>query len=379
MLNESNLILPGTLPSNFERTPESKLRMPMIDSQEKASLVRRFRKDVLDLFNRNKGGQMSRWTYLHDGGARWSKFIESPQYYIPGEEAQLIAKNVTRLAERFKAANVLVDFGSGDEFAVKNKAMPLANALENLQFYVPIDLAKDLLERATMVAKQLIPAHVDVNPVNGDFYRDYVNDSEQEDRSIVIPGGNTLGIMLGSTISNINMMEIDYEREFPRRTVVKNIQRMAELLKKNPGKHALAISWDSNPDLDNALKAYDDPNWHNMITGWLYHVDSVLQPTSPLKSRAFDPEKFHYEGIINPHNFTIQQCVVADKRMEFKLNGQLITVNRGDRYVAVNNTKYPTHFMRSLIEEAGFEPDEHDEKSYIVSKNGRLVMQTFDI
>ena len=128
MLNESNLVLPGTLPSNFERTPESKLRMPMIDSQEKAT-VRRFRKDVLDLFNRNKGGQMSRWTYLHDGGARWSKFIQSPQYYIPGEEAQLIAKNVDRLAERFKAANVLVDFGSGDEFAVRNKAMPLATAL----------------------------------------------------------------------------------------------------------------------------------------------------------------------------------------------------------------------------------------------------------
>lgn len=352
--------------------------MPMIGNHEKTA-VTNFRKDVLDLFNRNKGGQMSRWSYLHDGGARWSKFIESGQYYIPGEEAQLVATNVSQLAKRFKIASVLVDFGSGDEFAVKNKAMPLANSLKNLRFYVPIDLARDLLQRATNVARELVPPNVDVVPINGDFYRDYVYDSEQEDRSIVIPEGNTLGIMLGSTISNINMMEVNYESEFPRRAVVKNIQRMASLLDKNPGKHSLAISWDSNPDLDNALKTYDDPNWHKMITGWLYHVDTMLQPTSPIKSRAFDPEKWHYEGIIDAHRFTIHQCVVAEKRMEFKLNGQLITINRGDRYVAVNNTKYPTHFMRSLIQEAGFEPDDHEGKSYIGSEPGRVVMQTFDI
>lgn len=348
------------------------------DENTDASELAAFRKDAIATFSRSDGGIMDRWIYIGGGADKWENYQESDNPYIANEDAHLIrTRGANALAERFPDAKNLIDYGSGGPKAVKAKAMEVFKKIADRGgVYVPIDNSHTLLQHAAATAHDEIGENNRVQPIHGDFYKDFNFNTK---KGIVLPEGNSLAVLFGSTISNINMMTYDHQPEFPKKSLVDNIRKLAAILKKRAGHHGLAISWDCNPDLDNALQAYDQEDWKGMITGWLYHVDEKLNPISPRKRRAFNPDKWHYEGVTNPHNFAVQQCVVAEKMQEFRLNGRLLTVPNREKLVVTNNVKYPVHYMREAVREAGFEPHAHGDRNYILADEGRIAIVTFDV
>jgi uncharacterized SAM-dependent methyltransferase len=349
-----------------------------VDEHTDVSELAAFKKDAIATFSRSDGGIMNRWTYLGGGARKWAAYQASGKPYIADEDANLIAtRGADLLAERFSRAKNLVDYGSGDPKAVKGKAMQVFKRIADRGgLYVPIDNSHALLQDAAAAARDEIGEYDRVLPIHGDFYKDI--DFSAKD-GIALPEGNTLAVLFGSTISNINMMTYDYQPQFPKKALIDNIRKLAAIMQKQRGEHGMAISWDSNPDLDHALQAYDQEDWKEMITGWVQHVDEKLKPASPVSSRAFNPNKWHYEGVTNPHNFAVQQCVVAEKMQEFRLNGKLLTVPKNDKLVVTNNVKYPVHYMREAVREAGFEPHAYGDRNYILADEGRLAIVTFDV
>lgn len=345
---------------------------------------KKFTTDVHEQFSRESGGAMSRWTYLGEGGVHWTNFVKSGKYYQPQEDSGLILKAIPQLKAKFQDVSTIVEFGPGDERGV-DKTLPLIRALPNVQSYVLIDLASELLTRAEAHARANLPPHIDVVPINGDFFRNFNIRTNGEMQ--LPPNGDMLGVFWGSTISNVNLMEPPYEHRANQlgNNVVNNLKRMGSLLKKGQPdhkKHSLAMSWDSNSDLDAAVQSYDDDNWKQMILGYLHYIDDVLKPVAMGRngSKGFHPDRWHYEASIDSHNFTVQHIAVADRAQEFRIDNQFYSIPKGARFVVVNNAKMPTHYMRQRIMEAGFKPHQYEDgRHYIPSDEGRMVMMTCDI
>ncbi len=315
-----------------------------------------FEKDIIALFTKAEGGHTSRWTYTGrnrpghqpSGAELWSAFVAANKnYYIPSQEAHLIKEALPFLQEVFRHADTLVDLGSGDGYAVSNKAMPIVKNCPNIKTYVPVDLSEDLLTQAQTLVHQLDP-DLNVVPINGDFYTDRMADSTR--RRIILPGESRAGMMLGATITNMNMTLEDH---FPENGIVDKIRAVGALLQKDSsGPTSLIVTYDSNPDLDgSALQAYNDIHWKRMIVGLMIDVETILQPKGD-----FDAFAWHHEAIPNIRDSVIHQCAVADKKQRFHIDDEPFTINRGDKFVIVNNFKYRPAVMKNLIEKAGYEP-----------------------
>lgn len=332
-----------------------------------------FRRDIIALLKNERGGHTSCWTYngrerpAHQpsGGVLWSAFLAANNnYYIPIQEADLIHAALPMLAKKFKHADTLVDLGSGNAYAVENKALPVFKACPNTKIYVPVDLAEGLLLEAKAVATK---HNIDVQPIQADFYRDRLANSKEK---IVLPGESRAGIMFGSTISNMNMT---LEGKFPQRDISRKIKKLGQLLSRDSdGPTSLAISYDSNRDLEgSALKAYDNIHWKRMIVGLMIDIQTILKPEGNFNAFAWE-----HIAIPDKERNVIQQCVRATKNQAFSIGNEIFAVHKGDMFVVVNNFKYPTELMSSLIEKAGYTPDSPIK---LPGENQHMIVQTMDV
>lgn len=344
-------------------------QMNQTTASSEREFVNAFRADIIDLFKRQKGGHTSRWTYTGrerpahqpSGSQLWSDFVAAARnYYIPAAEIQLIQHSLPVLSQRFREADTLVDFGSGDRFAYANKVAPILGETPNISTYVPIDISEDLLEGVEHAAKADGSSRKVVS-ICSDFYKNRPK--------IVMPGQRRAGVMLGATISNMNMTE---EQGFPENNIIEKIQALGNLLRKHSdgGPTVLALGYDSNQDLKgSALAAYDDVNWRRMIVGLMIDVKTVLNPEGD-----FDPFAWHYEGIPDVRNQVIHQCAVADRDQKFFIGNEPFYIGRGQRFVIVNNFKYSPVVLQDLIEKAGYKPDD-----VITMPDNPMAIQTMTI
>lgn len=426
MLKENSLILHGR--------PMSTSSEELTTEQEVAETFNKdmFRRHVIQLFGRERGGHMARWVYmdikrggdLSTGSGLWRAFVKAGlegnnNYTYPNKEADLIKTEQTRqkLAELFHHVSTIVDFGSGDEFAVVNKAVPIIKGLSNVRTYRPLDISEVMLMQATKAANDNLQGHkpnVAVSPILGDFSS---GKTLSDNKPIIFAPENEdrLGIFLGSTITN-QEMNIDIRniiddnldenepydpQDFPRAEVVEKIKMLGDILNSGhrdgplTGKHGLVVGYDSNLDPESAKNAYVDSGdlkiWGPLVTGVMFDIKTALDPQT-VKNGGFDPQGWHHEKIVrrgpplneddpnsSPQYIVVHQCVVADKSQHFKIddghgNARSFAIKEGDIFVIKNNFKFHPMFFRQLAREARFNP-----LDAIQIENNNAVLQPLEV
>lgn len=332
-----------------------------------------FRADAISLFAKTEGGHTSRWTYngkergahLDSGADLWLQFSRAARnYYLASHDTAVVAHSLSHLGRKFREADTFVDLGSANG----SKAMPIFQFCEGMKIYVPVDQSEDLLAKAEETVRKRAPDRK-VHPIHGDFYTGRLAKTGKE---ITLPGSRHAGVMLGSTISNMNMT---LEQEFPYADIVQKIKRLGAFLKNEDlTPTPLAISYDSNQDLTgDALKAYNNIHWKRMIVGLMADVQHILRPEG-----TFNAFAWHHEARPDPNKFVIHQCVVATRAQDFMIKDtdnkpHEFSVKKGDAFVVVNNIKYPVDLMLALIKAAGHEPDDP-----IRIPDNHMVLQTMD-
>lgn len=295
-----------------------------------------FKQDIIDLFNYKKGGHVDHWLYSDSprknmsGSQLWQEFLRSSQnYYILPNEIELIS-NLSSKLSHLSHIDTVIDLGVGGEMATVNKAIPVIKGLGNVKNYVGVDISKDFVEAACQrVANDL---HIHAVQVHGDFYK-----IQQK-----MPGQSRLGIMFGSTITNQNMKENDV---FPRHDIVTQLEKIGSLIGKG---NNLLISFDANEDRDSAINAYENKFWSGHVTGIMYDIRDIAKGD-------FSADAWVHKKVWGKDVAVIHQCAEATRDQNFTIDEEEFSIRKGDRFVTVNNFKYPVELFKSMCEEAGLE------------------------
>ncbi len=300
-----------------------------------------FEKDIIDLFSGARGGHAQKWLYAdhprpdrHSGSQLWHDFLVAAKSYYPIRgETEMMPKLIADLAPDF---DTVVDFGIGDEKAVRQKTLPLLRSQKDLKWYYAIDISNDNLQSGVAAIKRDLP-HLRTRGVQGDFY-EVQNGME---------GRKRLGLFLGSTISNLDMKADD---EFPREQIVERLATLGKTMRGGE-EGSLVVSLDANPDLAHALDAYQHPVFARMMTGLMYDVQSLLKPQG-----RFNPSMWHYAPVADPKNHVVHQIISPSMDQDFEISGKRFSVRRGDQFVVINCFKYPLDLFVEMLKEAGLKP-----------------------
>ncbi len=299
-----------------------------------------FKQDILELLSHSRGGHAGKWVYADTkrpsfgtGAELWHDFVTANNNYYPiRAEIDLIPTLLNGLAKNY---DTVIDFGIGDEFALNGKTLPILLSQENLRKYAPIDISRNELDNGLLHLKSKLKG-IHTQAIESDFYSPKA-----------IEGHNKLGLFLGTTISNQDMM---VGEKLPRETIVNRLKTLKETT-HGSGDSSLIISLDTNPDLNHALDAYQHISWVRMMTGLMYDIQTHLKPEG-----NFTPSMWHYAPVIDKENHVIQQVLSPSIDQDIVIDGQEFNVKKGDQFVAINNFKYPLDLFKEMIEEAGLVP-----------------------
>ena len=297
-----------------------------------------FKQDVIDLFSRNRGGHVEHWLYSDtlrrqfSGSQLWHEFLKaSTDYYVFANEVNLIAKIAPLLSTAVPFVDTVVDFGVGDGEAVNDKVVPILKGLHGVSSYIGVDLSAEFLKTAQLCIAAQFPT-ISAQGIQTDFFAS----------SFALPDTRCLGLMLGSTVTNLDMCMGDI---FPCSHVVERLSHLKGLMGK--GNHLL-ISYDANADIHSIQAAYSDPYWKRFVTGIMYDV-------APITLGDFSPAHWKHSAVWNEKAHVLHQCAEATQDMAFSIDKEAFEIAKGERFVTVNLFKFPAPLFQSMCKEAGFE------------------------
>lgn len=297
--------------------------------------MRDFRRDMIDLFERRRGGHVQHWLYTdalrrqRTGSDLWRAFSAANQNYL--EEARLIGEN----APGFVAggnADAIVDFGVGSRAALLHKVMPVISGLANVRLYAGVDISKALLRRAANTVRNQRP-DLTVETHHADFHHD----------KLTIGGTLRLGLLFGYSASNQEMMEGE---PFPHDEIVSNLRDFRQHLGVGG---ELLLTYDGTPDPERAMASYRDPLWSEHVTGLMYDVARTLQTGGD-----FSPAAWEHVMLWDDNAHVIHQCVAATRAQQLIMGDWEFRFGRGERFVAVNNFKFQRDRFDQLRDDTGF-------------------------
>jgi len=155
-----------------------------------------FRADVLHGLFQAQKSLPSRWLYDDRGSELFEEITRLPEYYPTRTETAILRQYAECVASEVGPGTALVEYGAGA--SVKTRI--LLNALDDPNFYVPIDISGPFLVGAAQKIQRDYP-DLQVLPRVADFLRP-LSLPEQ------IQTVSRLGFFPGSTIGNLNDLEI---------------------------------------------------------------------------------------------------------------------------------------------------------------------------
>lgn len=300
------------------------------------------------MFSGKRGGHVEKWLYSdtlrqnRTGSQLWHTFLKThPDYYVLPNEIELIRGAAKSISQDLQDVDTLVDFGVGDGQALKQKVIPMLDEMPQVENYVGVDLSADFLKAAQVNLTKQRPG-INFKGVKRDFYKEIITSL----------GETWFGLMLGSTISNLEMKEGD---PFPRENIVGKLRHFISM----PGnsKHFLP-SYDANEDVKTIKQAYNSIYWSKFVTGIMYDVDKVAYGD-------FSSKAWVHEMVWDHAAHVLHHCAVSRIRQDFSIEGQDFKIQAGQRFVTVNTFKYPEHLFTSMASEAGWRVRE----SYVDEQN----------
>jgi dimethylhistidine N-methyltransferase len=283
-----------------------------------------FRADVLAGLAAPIPAIPARWLYDRTGSELFDEITRLQSYYPTRTETALLQAILPEVAERVPAGSAVVEFGAGS--ATKTPALLEAVAPPA---YVPVDISGDYLEdSAAALAARF--GQLQVIPVTADFARDF-------DLPQTIAGMPKLGFFPGSTIGN-----------FVPRTATDLLRHFRELLGTGA---LLLIGMDRVKPVERLIAAYDDDQGvtARFNLNLLERINRELDGDIPL-------DAFRHQARWNDMLSRIEMHLVANRDMEFTVDGHPFSFAEGESIHSENSHKYGPRGARVLLLAGGWTP-----------------------
>jgi dimethylhistidine N-methyltransferase len=191
-----------------------------------------FREDVLAGLGQSQKTLPSRWLYDDRGCELFEEITQLDEYYPTRTETAILRQHAPEIADFCGEYAIVLEYGAGAGI----KTEILISALHSPRLYVPIDIAGSFLDHTVARFRRRFPG-LPTKPIVADFTAAFALPAW-------IPEGRRLAFFPGSTIGNLNAVEI---AAFLRR------------LRRQAGADGRAIiGVDMKKDLQVLIAAYDD-------------------------------------------------------------------------------------------------------------------------
>ena len=263
----------------------------------------------------------SKLFYNERGSALFDLICELDEYYPTRTELQIMKGNIEEIGSLLGEGTLLVELGSGSS----TKIRLLLDHIPGLAGYVPIDISAEHLARSSASLKKEYPT-LNIYPLATDYTKDF------ELPQINNPYDHIAAYYPGSTIGNFKPNDA---KDF--------LKRIAKIIGKNGG---MIIGVDLKKDRKIIEAAYNDKRGvtADFNLNILSHINDKLYSN-------FDINKFSHLAFYNEIKGRIEMHLVSKESQRVRLNGTLISFEKGEDILTEYSYKYSTEEFASLISE----------------------------
>ncbi len=296
----------------------------------------RFRAEVLSGLRKSQKELPSKYFYDEPGSRLFERICTLDEYYIPRTEAAIMEAYMEEMVELLGPNVLLIEYGSGNS----TKTRILLNHLHELAAYVPIDISREQLLRATKELASDYPG-LEVLPVCADYTSDFALPALK--RSSV----REVVYFPGSTIGNFDPI--------PAKHFLEHIAGVC-----GPG-GGLLIGVDLKKDPGVLHRAYND---RQGVTA-AFNLN-LLERINRELTCDFQLEWFEHYAFYNPREGRVEMHLVSRRDQTVHLDNVTIPFTKGESIWTESSYKFNLDEFQQLAAAAGFKV-EHvwtDEKQW---------------
>ncbi len=262
--------------------------------------------------------------YFYDtfGSELFERITKQPEYYPARTERAIYTQYANAIAEYCGENSVLIEPGSGSS----EKVRLLLDALKPAA-YVPMDIAKEFLQRSAVKLAQEFP-WLNVHAVCSDFnIQDHAPEGLPEGKRVVFYPGSTLGNMSPNAAKQFLM-------------------NLRPWLNHDGG---MLIGIDLHKPTVTLTAAYNDING---VTS-AFNLN-VLNHINRLMDSNFDLSHFAHEAFYNVALQRIEMHLRSKLNHIVRVGDSAIAFSKGETIHTENSYKYTQKSFESLADDAGF-------------------------
>lgn len=283
-----------------------------------------FRADVLAGLSAPVPAVPARWLYDRAGSELFDAITRLPEYYPTRTEVALLERVMPDIASRIPRGSAVVEFGAGSA----TKTPLLIDAVAPAA-YVPVDISGDYLRESVSGFAARFPS-VHVIPVEADFVRPF-------QLPLAVDRLPKLGFFPGSTIGN-----------FVPRSATDLLRHFRDLLGTGA---LLLIGMDRVKPVERLVAAYDDASGITAAfnLNLIDRINRELGGTIPA-------DAFRHEARWNDILSRVEMHLVAQRDVDFEIEGVPFHFARGSSIHTENSHKYGQRGARLLLLAGGWTP-----------------------
>lgn len=261
--------------------------------------------------------------YDERGSELFEQICEQPEYYVTRTELAILESHAAEIADTIGPRASVIEPGSGASL----KTELLIDALDECAGYLPIDISDSIL---TIASERFIERFPDlvVTPVHADFM------SEVEFPESVPLGDTPVVYFPGSTIGNFDPED--------QQRVLASFARMAG------AKGCLLVGFDRVKEVSRLEAAYDDAAGvtAEFNLNVLYRLRDEFDIDVPV-------EDFEFRSRWNEDRQAIVSLVVATRPVTIDLDGEQLSLDKGDSIRTEESHKYTPERIERLASSCG--------------------------
>lgn len=261
----------------------------------------------------------SKYFYDQKGSWLFDRICNLKEYYLTRSEVAILKQNVEEIAELLGPRVKLIEFGSGSS----QKTRLLLDHMQNLAAYIPIDISRDHLFKATTQLENEYP-DLKIEPVCTDYTQPFeLPESGWEfNRKIIYYPGSTIG--------NFNPQKA---RQF--------LKLMASMVKPEGG---VLIGVDLKKDREILEAAYNDDQGVTAAFN-----KNILEHLNRLIDSDFELDTFEHRAFYNKEEGRVEMHLVSTKEQVVHVDDVEFVFKKGETIHTENSYKYSLDEFEELV------------------------------
>jgi len=290
-----------------------------MSTDEKTLKQQEVLRDVIEGLSKSQKEIPSKYFYDQKGSWLFDRICNLKEYYLTRTEVSILKQNMDEIAELMGPRVKLIEFGSGSS----QKTRLLLDHMKNLAAYIPIDISRDYLFKASTQLEEEYP-DLKIEPVCADYTQPFdlpEYDWEYNRKIIYYPG---------STIGNFSPRKA---RQF--------LKLMANIVKPEGG---VLIGVDLKKDREILEDAYNDDQGVTAAFN-----KNILEHMNRLVDSDFDLDAFEHKAFYNEEKGRIEMHLLSAKEQVVQVDDVEFVFKKGETIHTENSYKYSLDEFEDLV------------------------------